>query len=91
MIENLFNGLIESLFGADPSGSIQRMGGTTLLIVGLIGLVVLGIMSYVHFTKSKKFDGTFWLLAIGSVLGGVLAYGGWKFLTDIAQTVNNGL
>lgn len=91
MIQKLFDGLVESLFGSDPTGTIGNIGGVLFLIGGLIGLVALGLIAYFHFVKTKKFDMQFWLLVIGSVLGGVLAYGGFKLLTSVANTVNNGL
>lgn len=91
MVENLFNGIVEALFGADPSGSIKRMAATIFLIVGLLGGTISGVLAYFEFTKSKKFSGKFWFLLAAAIVGLVLAVTGLNFFMGLSNAVNNNL
>lgn len=91
MVENLFNGIVEALFGTDPSGSMQRMAATIFLIVGTIGGTISGVLAYFEFTKSKKFSGKFWILLAAALLGLVLAGLGLNFFLGLSNAVKNNL
>lgn len=87
----LFNALIEVIFGPNPADTIKSGAGTAFMAVGLLGMAILGVWTYIHFIKAKRFDKQFWLLLTGAIIGGILAYGGWGILQSISDTVSNNL
>lgn len=82
---------MQSLFGGAPKEAIQRMGGQILIVDGFSGMVILGVMAYYHFVKSKKFDAQFWMLVVGAILGFVLGVSGWNLLSSIGDAVSSNL